>query len=901
MIKIIKTYYLPLFLILLVSSCRQNKYLSKNEFLLTKSTIQIDGNQEFKNDFNEIIRQKPNHKLIGIPIYLWVYNKVDSSSIVLKKQEYITKLSLKNKKNLEKQNRINDKRINKAIKRNKKDYKYKQIELKDTLNVKMSIKEWMKYRFGEAPVVFDSLYFNKSLEQLNVFLRKKGYYDANIQGKIKYNLKRNKVKTYYTINTGKPYVIDSIKVLTENNVLYNLYYNYTKNPINQLKIIDVFDSDKLDSYRNNLSRYFQVNGVYGFSPSNIYYIADTNRITKTVKLTINFTDRIKKIVNSDAEIITPFTLTKINRVYFHLVDTTYSKSNFKLRLQNLNLPLLANGFVRSLDTLNYINSTGVKHSSKKLKSIKESDSVNLNRSIVITYNGKLFVDANLLEMQNLTEKNTYYNIENYEKSVNNLIELGLFQIVKPEIIEVDDQIDVHYYLIPRKKMIYNSSARVTTSGVFLGFSGSANYTNTNLFRGAEKLVLSFTIGLQSMPNLTYNNSNSSTNVSDNAKQVFNTKEIGPSAKLELPGIFPFSISSFNKNQRAKTLLSSSFGFQQRNVFTKQSFKLNYIYNFTLGKNVELQFGFPGFSTINFINFLQFDETFKTNIYQNKDPFTQNYYRSQLNWQDFKFIYQYRNNSKKNSDKKSVYFQSTLDLAGNLLSLFGTKNNLSTENQKTILGISYSQFARIDNEFVFAYQLQKYTSFHFRTLIGGGLPYSNSKFALPFDYSFFGGGPNDIRAWRAGTLGPGSYNYYLDKNYTTLQLGDIRLGVSSEYRFKLSSLMRGAFFIDAGNVWTTKKDAIRIGSQFTSKWINEIAIASGLGLRADFDYFVVRLDYGFKLRNPVLSSGNRWFFQPKDKAVYDVIKANPNMYSSPFFPHNWNDFINSFRVGIGYPF
>jgi outer membrane protein assembly factor BamA len=173
--------------------------------------------------------------------------------------------------------------------------------------------------------------------------------------------------------------------------------------------------------------------------------------------------------------------------------------------------------------------------------------------------------------------------------------------------------------------------------------------------------------------------------------------------------------------------------------------------------------------------------------------------------------------------------------------------------------------------------------------------------LPFDYSFFGGGPNDIRAWRAGTLGPGSYNYYLDKNYTSLQLGDVRLGISTEYRFKISSLMRGALFVDAGNVWTTNKDANRPGSQFTHRWVKEIAVATGVGLRADFEYFVVRLDYGLKLRNPALASGNRWFFQPKDQAVYNVIDSNPGTYTSPFFPKTWNDFINSFRVGIGYPF
>jgi outer membrane protein insertion porin family len=681
--------------------------MKKNEYLLTKSTIHIDGNQDLKSDFNEIIRQQPNHKFLGFPIYLWAYNHIDSTKIAVNRNNYIKNLGTKNQRLLAKQKKINDRRIKHSIKKGKLDYKFKEVELKDTLNVKMSVKEWIKYRFGEAPVIFDSIYFEKSLDQLNVFLRKKGYYDATVLGDVKYVKKRNKVKTIYRISTGKVYRIDSISLISDNTVLNNLYLKFCNNPINRLNIHDHFDTDKLDNFRENLSRFVQINGVYGFSPSNIAFIADTNKRNKTVKLSIKFTDKVKKVNESDFEVVTPHVLTKVNKVYYHLIDSTYTKFSLKKRVNDLNISLLDNGYIRTLDTLYYINKKGVRHQLKQGIPEQKVDSINENRSVIITYNEKLFIDANLLEMQNLIEKNTYYNVENLEKSTNNLIELGLFQVVKPVIIENDDHIDVHYYLVPRKKMIYNSSARITTSGVFLGFSGSANYTNTNLFKGAEKLVLSFSIGLQSMPNLNYNTSSTTSDVADNAKQVFNTKEIGPSVKLEIPGIFPLSISSLNKNQRAKTLLATSFGFQQRNVFTRQSFKLNYIYNFIVGKNVELQFGFPGFSTINFINYLQFDETFKTSIYQNKDPFTQNYYRSQLNWQDFKFVYQYRNNDKKNADKKSIFFKSTFDLAGNLLSLFGNKSELSTENQKTILGISYSQFARLDNEFVYAYQISKF--------------------------------------------------------------------------------------------------------------------------------------------------------------------------------------------------
>jgi hypothetical protein len=108
-------------------------------------------------------------------------------------------------------------------------------------------------------------------------------------------------------------------------------------------------------------------------------------------------------------------------------------------------------------------------------------------------------------------------------------------------------------------------------------------------------------------------------------------------------------------------------------------------------------------------------------------------------------------------------------------------------------------------------------------------------------------------------------------------------------------------MDAGNIWTYNLDEKRPGSQFSNSWLNEIAVASGVGLRADFEYFIIRMDLGFKLRNPALSSGKRWFFNPTDLEVQKVIDENPNKFSSPFFPRNFNDLINSIRVGIGYPF
>ena len=116
----------------------------------------------------------------------------------------------------------------------------------------------------------------------------------------------------------------------------------------------------------------------------------------------------------------------------------------------------------------------------------------------------------------------------------------------------------------------------------------------------------------------------------------------------------------------------------------------------------------------------------------------------------------------------------------------------------------------------------------RALVGMGLTYGNSKTSMPYDYSFYAGGANDVRGWRASALGPGSYKYYIDTNGTSIQVGDIRLAGSAEYRFQFNKKLKGAFFIDAGNIWTIRTDNNRLGSKFSGNWFKEIAVAPGIG-------------------------------------------------------------------------
>jgi outer membrane protein assembly factor BamA len=189
--------------------------------------------------------------------------------------------------------------------------------------------------------------------------------------------------------------------------------------------------------------------------------------------------------------------------------------------------------------------------------------------------------------------------------------------------------------------------------------------------------------------------------------------------------------------------------------------------------------------------------------------------------------------------------------------------------------------------------------------GAGISYRNSKTSMPYDYSFFGGGSNDNRGWRARALGPGAYKYHLDTNRLATQIGDIRFGGALEYRFDMGSTFKGAIFTDFGNIWTYREDASRMGSQFTwQTFVPQIAISAGLGLRMDLDFFILRLDVGFPVYDPAFADGARWVFQDfKNRETYyqegmqhfnmslDQVKQ---IMPKPFLP-------NYLNFGIGYPF
>lgn len=932
-----KLTYFSFIIITLFASCNISKNVPAGKFLLKRNKLtlnysSLDTTQESllaidlsnliketnitKEELLILLRPQPNYRTIGIRAKLRIYNMIDSAVVAEKRAKNFKKIELKNKKRKEKEAQINNRRLQKAL---EKGYEYYTEKIIDTLTPKLGFKEWLKYKYGEKPVIFDSLLMKKSNEQIRNYLKKKGYYFSSVQSFVNY---KKQASVTYSVHTGPLFKIDSIYFdFTNGNYkigLNKFIESYRKKEKEHPFIGKPFDSFYLDELRSSIAKRMRDEGFYGFTSSSVSYKADSNLRTNAITLGIKLSDRI--ISKDDGNILsTEYRVYKVQNVYFHLCDTTNFK-NFSTEIAKqglqLNDPLLSQ-FLNTIDTIRYnqiyLTKSQKKQKEKDEKIVLTGKVLNPHRDIIVTYNGKNPpIRPSYLELQNYLEKTNYYKDYYLERSYKSLVQLGLFSSIKPHFVEIQNKnlIDVHYYLVPAEKQLVRFEPRFKNSNGFLGLSASVNYTNKNLFRGGEKLTISFGGGFESQPPV-FDRTESGDKIQTSSRS-FNTFEIGPSLKLEIPGLFPVPVTVLSKRQKPQTMINLAYNFQKRDIFDREIFQLNYSWQFIENKWQLFQFGLPLASSIKYVLFNPSDD-FSAKINQLNDPFLKNTYSNQFIWQDFRLFFELNNQKRNEDDRKiqdNIYFSSALDLAGNTPWFFRSNQELNAANQYEIFGLGYSQFFRLDNDFIYSHKFNVKSSLHGRLQAGYGLPYGNSSTSLPYDYSFFAGGANDNRGWKARSLGPGVYKYYLDTNRTLTQVADIRLGLSIEYRFNITKTLKSCLFVDAGNIWTNKTDPKRAGGEFTSDFYKQIAFAAGTGIRLDLSFFIVRFDVGFPLYNPVFPSGSQWFFQPSTNYVNEGLqKFIGPPPSNGYTPEQISQvttilpkrFFPAIHFGLGFPF
>ncbi len=924
---------------------RSTQGVPEGKHLLDKESVVVQGDPLSEEALVEVVRQHPNSETVGIKWRLRVFYMVDSARVEKRRQKHMEKLRKINQRRSEREDRINERRISRARRKGETTYLQKHISLKDTVMLEPKLLERIKYKKGESPVLADTFLLSKSDEQLKTYLRSKGYFYSDVSArfdtirKMKHGQMNDvkKVHAVYTVQTGKRYFIDTVLIESENPTVRNRFLRYVekvddKDGLNVLfrkALIEKqhvqipFDADQLDSYRFQLAKYMRDGAIFGFTEANVLYAADTSQADMTMRLTIQFTNRlVQQEASIDSLIEVNFRESLIDGVYFHICDTTWFEGNFSETLRELGIFQETSTFVPTLDTMVYrvlmkkvedkiateqARQAGDKKGKVYFKSVEQNafgqfkDSIDFDPLRIATFyfNGDLFVDPGLLESQNYLENTNYYKDYYFDRTYNRLAQLGLFSLIRPEIIERvpgSGRLEVHYFLIPAKKKSITIAPRAVYSNGFMGVNASVNFTNKNLWRSGTNMTFSLSGGFEGNPSVLEDSAGT------NAFR-FNTIEVGPSLKFDIPGLFPLKVTRLGKRQRPRTTISLAYNFQDRQDFQRGILQFNYLYNFYVGdgKTQVVTFGFPGLSVLKFVNFNP-SKLFDQKISELNDLFMRNTYSSQFIWEDFRVAYEYNNLEKENRPKNLLLtINASFNTAGSILGLVTRNQTPNAGGQKELFGVPFSQFSLLDSKLIANLKLKKNVSWAFRTLAGIGIPGKNTATSLPYDYSFFGGGSNDIRGWEARTLGPGSYGYLLDSNSVKTQIGDLRLGASTEFRFGTGGFFNHAIFVDAGNIWTMKADALRPGGQISKNWYKEIALAAGYGLRLDFDFFIFRFDLGFPLFNPTLPKGSRWYFESTD-AYYDQAELIYGAdYDKILQPYQKRFRRPTFNFGIGLPF
>ena len=918
---------------LFVIGCRQSKYVPEKMYLLKKNTITLNKDKLLLEDLEYTFRQKPNVRFLGVPFKLHFYNVYDSARLA---ENHSIRVEKFEKKLIKKRNKIektNARRKAKAIQKNK-DY-YIPKTLKDTLYTKRSFPERLKYVYGQSPVVFDTLLTKKTEKQMSLLLKKKGYFENEVQAEVFYNTKKRYAYVNYKIGLGELYTIDSLKfegirTLVKLDSIYML--NTEKELLEHPLINKPLDVEILDEHRYAFARFMKNSGYHNFQPTSMYFKIDTNGLNRKAIVYIHFDLypevldlRVKDSLNARG--IKP---TAIGNVFFHLADTLHYPGNFKKDYVGYTLenPIAKQFVITTKDT--YYNKVLAKKTRlDKFSDLKKGDPDPF-MEITVNYNGnKPWIKPELLALQTYLEHRNTFKQDYLDRSFRSLQLLNVFSNIKPILIKTGETsksniIDVHYFLEPSKKHTFGFEPKFTTntSGL-LGMSAGINYSNKNFGRKAQSLTLSFGGGFESQTR----------SLSSEEDVLFNTIEIGPSIKFETPGLLPVPIYLLSKRQRPRTVISSSFNLEKRAIFNREVFQLTSYWKFYVGKTQIFQIGLPGISTIKYVLFNP-KGTFQDYLNNVDDPFFRNTYSKQFIWEDFRLSWEYNNKEKNYRPGKrplfnaNIYFQTTFDAAGNALRAFKGIQELNSEGEYQFLNVSYSQFVRLDNLYILGKRFKHKKSIHFKYNLGAGMPYLNSTTSMPYDFSFFAGGSNDNRGFRARTLGPGAYAYHLDPLRLPTQVGDIRFLSSVEYRFNIGSIFRGALFSDVGNIWTFREDPNRVKGNFEFKdFYQELALSGGVGLRLDFDFFVFRLDLSFPMYNPAFSAANKWFFtdlftnENYRKGYYsEGVSTFENEVNQIYFDQNgtfptsdqyWKlikeyklmpkPFVPMLNFGIGYPF
>lgn len=845
----------------LLYACSTTKKVPEGEYLLTKNTLGFEDKREFfDEELKDYIQQKPNKKqFLFMPLSLLLYNMADTKYDTILNEYMTYPGEMRNQK--------------------LRDSLFLKYNMKSSVG-KSLLFDRLLHNWGTAPVILDQTRSEKSAESIKKRLTYRGYWDADVTFKHSLDSASKKASVSYSVKHNEPTRIK--------DYFYNIpdqgikgYYNSFLNK-SLVRSGQILDQTVLEREVTRITEQMREFGFYRFNALNdeVYFVADSLKSRKQVPLTLE--------IHKDS-LDTPYKISTFGNIDVAIVDEPgdYPKNTKKDSLRRIRFHTMNNKY--------------------KLPSIWRA---------IIPDSKKVFDQSKLdLTKRNILAMNNFSIV----KARDSLRQGG---ITSPN----DSIVDVLYVLKPLPKYEFKLGTDINYSQLLnLGISPSVDLTTRNVFRGAENLStsLSGTFG-------------SIRSTKDIDKRVA-AYEISAQASLNFPRLLlPFNYYKLIPKRYTPTssiLLGASIqnniglgrlifntGLNYQASVNDQVYHKLTLFNtqVSLTKNKDAYYDyFVNDGKVKdevFGNYFMFNaETQQTGKDYRDGKLTvdevskkiieNDAYRGSLNQQGtdlltaftgtlvnkdrqtqdvlissmiYNFVY---SEIGKKEYPNAFYFNGKVELAGNILSLFNKKDNdggVVTSPQKTIFGLPYAQFIKFDIDARKYFKFNGNQTLVLRQFIGVGIPYGNSQ-DMPIIKSYFNGGSNDIRAWVAfGGLGPADSQ--VDERVRTYMTDNLKLTTNIEYRIPFNKTYEGALFTDIGNTWSLRNYNDGYGDEFKfNKFLKQVGIGSGFGLRLNIAYITARIDLAYKIYDPNKPDGDRWRVK----------------YIQPFKP--------TVNIAFGYPF
>jgi len=681
---------------------------------------------------------------------------------------------------------------------------------------------------GEPPVIVDSLLVEKTKIQFLKYLNSKGYYNATVFDTIIYKDKKAYVE--YKIKSNTPYVYNKIRYSFKDLTIRDIILTDTLNSfIKKDKLVDI---DMLNKERDRITNTMRDSGYYYFGNQHIHYEIDSAFNSNTAN--------VKFIIEKDAENITSKDVIKIAHKKYK-INSTNIITDYNLQ----DALSLKDNYFSSFDTLTINN-------------------------LKFYFKQNYLVSPKSIARHIYVNKDDNYSISRVKETYRHLSSLGTFKIVNIKFFKTEDKdgyLDCVIQLTPYSSQSYTTELEGTNSAGNLGVAGSFKYQHKSLFYGAEHFSLKLKGGIEAQTAVSGDN--------NNVIIPFNSKEVGIETSLRIPVfLLPFKVNNFVRHNAPKTVFSFAYNYQIRPDYEKIIGIGAFGY---LWKSINFFRHRFNILEVSAINVPYKSDLFISEVLDKNIGLKRSFENQFITATNYALTF-----SNQNTKKRSNYIFVRLfsESSGNILNAYNKSFNKNKTENFTIFGEQYSQYLKGDIDFRFYNILNKSNNVVYRLYGGVGVPYGNAV-VLPYEKQYFSGGANGLRAWQVRSLGPGSY--FSPNDIRIYQTADMKLEANFEYRFKLIWVIEGAFFADAGNIWSINKLEDREGAKFNiNTFYNDIAVDGGVGMRFDFSFFILRLDYGVKFRDPKEELGSRWVIASKN---YNLIGASNGMLN----------------FSIGYPF